>query len=254
VYILDEAGEGKWPMGGAGRWWLHHALAALDASLRQRGSRLLIAHGNAGEVLGDLVKATGAGAVFWNRRYEPAVIARDAAIKAALTAGGVEAKSFCGALLFEPHTIQNKQGKPFQVFTPYWKHCLTLPVPVVVKFGAERIAAPLLRERSVAHVSPKCSASARTHATRCSRQLPASSGASCCVSRESRDERGRWPDGSSDETSASTRWKARSCRLRARLSATSAAPVVASCALICVAAALASAVEGSGAVPTRSTR
>jgi hypothetical protein len=90
VYILDEAGEGKWPMGGAGRWWLHHALAALDASLRQRGSRLLIAHGNAGEVLGDLVKATGAGAVFWNRRYEPAVIARDAAIKAALTAGGVE--------------------------------------------------------------------------------------------------------------------------------------------------------------------
>ena len=150
VYILDDAGEGKWPMGGAGRWWLHHALAALDASLRERGSRLLIAQGNAAEVLGGLVKATGAGAVFWNRRYEPAVIARDAAIKAELIAGGVEAKSFCGALLFEPHTIQNKQGKPFQVFTPFWKHCLTLPVPVAVKLGAERIAAPTEWPRSLA--------------------------------------------------------------------------------------------------------
>ena len=31
-----------------------------------------------------LVKETGAGAVFWNRRYEPAVIARDAKVKEAL--------------------------------------------------------------------------------------------------------------------------------------------------------------------------
>ena len=142
VYILDDAAEGKWAMGGASRWWLHQALASLDASLRERGSRLLIACGDSAEVLRKLVKATDAGAVFWNRRYEPAVIARDAAIKAELLAGGVEAKSFNGALLFEPHTIQNKQGRPFQVFTPYWKHCLMLPVPAAVKLGAGKIAGP----------------------------------------------------------------------------------------------------------------
>ncbi|MBC7367130.1 MAG: deoxyribodipyrimidine photo-lyase, partial [Undibacterium sp.] len=89
VYILDDAPEGNWAMGGASRWWLHQALASLDASLRERGSRLVIARGDSAEVLRGLVKETGAGAVFWNRRYEPAVIARDAAIKAELLTGGV---------------------------------------------------------------------------------------------------------------------------------------------------------------------
>ena len=135
AYIWDEPGEGRWPMGGAGRWWLHHALRALDASLRERGSRLVIARGDSAEILRRLAKTTGAGAVFWNRRYEPAAVARDAAIKTELTAGGVEAKSFNGALLFEPHTIQNKQGRPFQVFTPYWKHCLQRPVAEVAKLA-----------------------------------------------------------------------------------------------------------------------
>jgi deoxyribodipyrimidine photo-lyase len=142
LYILDDRGEGAWPMGGAARWWLHHALAALEAGLRERGSRLILATGDSGELLRRLVASTGAGAVYWNRRYEPAAIARDSVIKAELTAAGLEVKSFNGALLHEPHTIQNKQGKPFQVFTPYWKHCLTLPVSPALKLAAGPIAAP----------------------------------------------------------------------------------------------------------------
>ncbi len=142
VYILDEAGEGTWPAGGASKWWLHHSLAALDASLRDRGSRLILARGESGEVLGDLLTATGARAVYWNRRYEPAVIARDKTLKADLTASGVEAKSFNSALLFEPHTIANKQGKPFQVFTPYWRHCLTQAVAPAATLKPGPLPAP----------------------------------------------------------------------------------------------------------------
>ena len=134
VYIHDEAGEGAWAPGGATKWWLHHSLAVLDASLRARGSRLVLAQGDSGEIIAALVATTRAGAVYWNRRYEPAIIARDKTIKAELGASGIEAKSFNSALLFEPHTIANKQGKPFQVFTPYWRHCLTQPLtaPLVV--------------------------------------------------------------------------------------------------------------------------
>lgn len=137
VYIHDEAGEGDWPAGGASRWWLHHSLAALDASLKTRGSRLLLTRGDSSKILTDLVAATGAKSVYWNRRYEPTVIARDKVIKAEFGAAGVEAKSFNSALLFEPHTIANKQGNPFQVFTPFWKHCLTQAVaePVAIKAG-----------------------------------------------------------------------------------------------------------------------
>src|SRR5688572_30815172 len=139
VYIFDETGEGDWPPGGASRWWLHHSLAALDAALRERGSRLILARGNSGQVLRELVKATGAEAVYWNRRYEPAAIARDTELK---TGVGVEAKSFNASLLFEPQTVRNKAGGPFQVFTPYWRHCLTLPVEAPGKLPAGKIEAP----------------------------------------------------------------------------------------------------------------
>jgi deoxyribodipyrimidine photo-lyase len=128
VAILDDGGEGEWPAGAASRWWLHHSWAELDVALRARGSRLIILRGKAGNELRDLVRETGAEAVYWNRRYEPAMVARDSAIKTALTAEGIEVRSFNGSLLHEPHEIANKQGKPFQVFTPYWRHCLTLPV------------------------------------------------------------------------------------------------------------------------------
>lgn len=129
VFVYDEAGEGGWPLGGASKWWLHHSLLALGNALRARGSRLVLACGDSATELQRLVERCGAGAVYWNRRYEPAVRARDAAIKASLLAGGVDAKSFNSALLHEPHTIANKQGGPFQVFTPYWRHCTGLGLP-----------------------------------------------------------------------------------------------------------------------------
>ncbi len=142
LYILDDGAEGDWPAGGASRWWLHHSLAALDASLRERGSRLLLAKGESGAVLKLLLRQTGATSVYWNRRYEPAGIARDKKLKAALAADGVEVKSFNAALLFEPHTIRNKAGGPFQVFTPFWRHCQALPIEAPEKLPAGDFPAP----------------------------------------------------------------------------------------------------------------
>ncbi len=133
LYIHDVTGEQDWAPGGASRWWLHHALTALDADLQKRGSRLIVARGESGAVLKRISRATGATSVYWNRRYEPAVFARDKAIKSDLRSDGVMVESFNAALLFEPHTITNKQGNPFQVFTPYWRHCqalnITEPLP-----------------------------------------------------------------------------------------------------------------------------
>ena len=91
VFILDDAAEGRWRSGAAARWWLHHSLAALDRALRERGSRLLLARGDAGAVLRALLAESGAEAVFWNRRYEPAAVARDARLKSEFAAAGVEA-------------------------------------------------------------------------------------------------------------------------------------------------------------------
>jgi deoxyribodipyrimidine photo-lyase len=129
VYVWAAEEEGRWRLGAASKWWLHQSLAALDASLRRRGSRLVLRGGPTLTALSELAKATGASAVFWNRRYEPAAIQRDGKIEEALRAAGLVAESFNGDLLFEPGTVTTRQGRPYQVFTPFWRACLLQPAP-----------------------------------------------------------------------------------------------------------------------------
>jgi deoxyribodipyrimidine photo-lyase len=121
VYIWDPAGEGDWAPGACTKWWLHHSLTRLAESLQQLGSPLVIRRGASAEVLRGLIQETGCTAVFWNRRYEPAVIERDTRIKAELKHLGCDVQSFNANLLVEPWEVQTQQGKPFQVFTPFWK-------------------------------------------------------------------------------------------------------------------------------------
>ncbi len=121
VHAVDE--EGPWPPGAASRWWLHHSLAALDASLATRGARLTIAAGPSLDTLAAVARATGASSVHWNRSYEPAQVARDTAVEAALRAAGLAAQSHPGDVLFEPWTLRNGEGRAFRVFTPFWRAC-----------------------------------------------------------------------------------------------------------------------------------
>ncbi len=136
VFIWDPQGEGAWAPGASSRAWLHHSLVALEASLRERGSRLVVARGASAHVLEGLARELGAGAVYWNRRYEPGAAVLEGIVNAALERRGVDARGFCSALLFEPPAVLNRQGGPFQVFTPFWRHCLQLPVPPPVALPA----------------------------------------------------------------------------------------------------------------------
>ena len=128
VYIFDEASHDLRKLGGASLWWLHHSLAALGADLGKRGARLDLFKGAAQPVLEKLVKDTGAGALYWNRRYDKGGIAVDKAIKAAL-GEAIEVESFNGKLLVEPWTVKNKSGAPFRVFSPFWRTVLAGPEP-----------------------------------------------------------------------------------------------------------------------------
>ncbi|OUD88451.1 Deoxyribodipyrimidine photo-lyase [Clavibacter michiganensis subsp. michiganensis] len=121
LYVLDEESDGIRPLGGAARWWLHMSLSRLAESLRELGSDLVLRRGKAADVVDDLVREIGAGAVLWNRRYGGAEIAVDTAIKKDLGDRGLDVRSFQGSLLVEPWTVTNKQGEPFRVYTPFWK-------------------------------------------------------------------------------------------------------------------------------------
>jgi deoxyribodipyrimidine photo-lyase len=134
VFIWAPEEESPWPPGAASRWWLHESLTSLDTTLRTRGSRLIIRRGPSLETLRELISETGAELIFWNRRYEPALIARDKKIEDLLPV-----KSFNSALLIEPWELP----KPYRVFTPFWRACLgqikpSAPLPVPRQIPAPR--------------------------------------------------------------------------------------------------------------------
>lgn len=122
VFIHAPDEDGKWAAGAASRWWLHHALAALDNQLRAQYAGLHLREGDTLDVLRELIRSSGATAVYWNRLYEPASIARDTRIKSALREQGIEVHSHNAALWCEPWQIATQQGDPYKVFTPYWRN------------------------------------------------------------------------------------------------------------------------------------
>lgn len=159
VFIWAPGQEGEWAPGTASRWWLHQSLASLSRSLRAAGSQLIIRKGPSIEALRRLIKETGASAVYWNRRYEPRVIARDAAIEKALRRINIKARSCNSALLFEPESVVSSVSKPYQVFTPFWKSCLAAPEVAKPAPAPRRIKPPPTWPASIPleqlHLEPK---------------------------------------------------------------------------------------------------
>ncbi|MEO0497868.1 MAG: deoxyribodipyrimidine photo-lyase [Pseudomonadota bacterium] len=130
LFIFDETSDGIRPLGGAARWWLHHALTDLSANLQdQYSAKLVLRRGPAFDVLSDVVKEVGASAVHWNRRYGPAEQAVDSQIKRSLTQSGVAATSHQGALLHEPAKVLTGNNGPYRVYTPFWKNLSAGPEP-----------------------------------------------------------------------------------------------------------------------------
>ena len=129
IFAPEEADH--WTPGGASRWWLHGSLERLAEELAARGSRLILRRTtDTLKELKTLAATLKATRVLWNRLYDPFTVARDRRIKTELQTTGLEVASYNAALLREPWEIANKSGGPFQVFTPFWRHCVTLPEPV----------------------------------------------------------------------------------------------------------------------------
>ena len=133
VYVHAPAEEAPWEPGTATRWWLHRSLQALSSELRALGSSLVLRRGGTLDQLNDLIEASGAVAVYWNRLYDPVLTQRDSQIKESLRTRGVHAQSFAAQLIAEPWEIRNGSGEPYRVFTPFWrtlKQRLPLPAPL----------------------------------------------------------------------------------------------------------------------------
>jgi deoxyribodipyrimidine photo-lyase len=97
------------------------ALAELRAWYRDRGSDLVVAHGDPREVLPDLAAEHDAERVVWNKDYSGLARERDSAVRQALNAADVARESFHDAIHHEPGSITTNAGDPYSVYTYFWK-------------------------------------------------------------------------------------------------------------------------------------
>ena len=118
LYVHDEESPEIRPLGGVAHWWLHQSLESLGARLGASGQRLVLRRGPAEKVVPAVARATGAAAIYWNRRYGAAG-ALDDRVAAALPKTGIVVGTFEANLLFAPEAIRTASGSSFQVFTPF---------------------------------------------------------------------------------------------------------------------------------------
>ncbi|WP_049982842.1 deoxyribodipyrimidine photo-lyase [Halorubrum sp. BV1] len=96
-------------------------LAALRADYRDRGSDLLVAHGDPTAVLPAVADALDAERVVWNRDYSGLARRRDTAVRRSLADADIDREAHHDAVLHTPDSIRTNAGDPYSVYTYYWK-------------------------------------------------------------------------------------------------------------------------------------
>lgn len=122
VFLFDRAILDPLPRTDRRVDFIHRALADLDAALRARGGKLICLQGQAESEIPTLARQLAVSTVFASRDYEPAAKARDAEVARRLSAQGQHLHLVKDQCLFDGDEILTASGKPYTVFTPYWRN------------------------------------------------------------------------------------------------------------------------------------
>ncbi|MBA3660132.1 MAG: deoxyribodipyrimidine photo-lyase [Gammaproteobacteria bacterium] len=104
-----------------GLQFMLESLQDLASSLQKNKGKLYFFYGVAEDIVKQLIDDNPIEAVFVNRDYTPFSIKRDQAIKSVCQSARVDFHCYGDALLHEPEEIAKKNGKPYTIFTPYYR-------------------------------------------------------------------------------------------------------------------------------------
>ena len=97
------------------------ALAALREWYRERGSDLLLVHGDPREVVPEIAAEHDVDLVTWNRDYSKIARDRDAAVRRELADREIGRASYDDAVCHAPGSILTNEGEHYSVFSYYWR-------------------------------------------------------------------------------------------------------------------------------------
>ncbi|RZL18683.1 MAG: deoxyribodipyrimidine photo-lyase [Pedobacter sp.] len=101
--------------------FIHQQLRKLQTKLEQKGSSLCIKHGSPQEIWPEILKEYNVKEVYTNHDYEPYARKRDDGLQEFLQSEGIKFHTFKDQVIFEKNEIIKADGKPYTVFTPYYK-------------------------------------------------------------------------------------------------------------------------------------
>ena len=105
----------------AQKWWVFKSLETLKKELSDYKINLEIVKGNELEIFSKFNKKDKLS-VYWNKIYEPDVIAKGKKIRDLFIKNEINYKYFKGNILNEFQEITKNDGTPFKVFTPFWRN------------------------------------------------------------------------------------------------------------------------------------
>ncbi|TWI64211.1 deoxyribodipyrimidine photo-lyase [Pseudoduganella lurida] len=124
VFVFDKPILAGLPRDDRRVAFLHASLAELAQELETLGGHLVVLHDDARDAIPALARQLNVAAVHAAEDYDPAAIARDSAVAAALQADGRTLHLHKDQVIFAKEEVLSRVGKPLSVFTPYKKSWL----------------------------------------------------------------------------------------------------------------------------------
>src|SRR5829696_1586423 len=121
VFVLEPALlHGRFESGPRARFLLG-CLRELRAALRERGADLVVRQGRPERELAALAEETGATEVHFASDVSPFATARDRRVTRAMDDAGVRVVRHPGLFVADVSKPKTKDGRPFSVFSPFWR-------------------------------------------------------------------------------------------------------------------------------------
>jgi deoxyribodipyrimidine photo-lyase len=138
VFVFDTTILDRLPRRDRRVEFILRAVEEVDAALRAMGGGLIVRHGDPRQEIPRLAAELGVAAVFANRDYEPAAVARDQDIGTPLEASDILLDRLQGPGDLRARRDHDQGGTPFSVFTPYKNAWLKALTPATCSPGRSR--------------------------------------------------------------------------------------------------------------------